>query len=70
MLELRTAYSRSFCGSRDEIIFIETNLLEKHRKKSHPAAGIDGMKGGDFPDFAKAQWSLIRYPNGPKRPRG
>jgi len=36
MLELRTAYSRSFCGSRDEIIFIETALLEKHRKKSHP----------------------------------
>jgi len=36
MLELRTAYSRSFCGSRDEIIFIETDLLEKHRKKSHP----------------------------------
>jgi len=37
MLELRTAYSRSFCGSRDEIIFIETDLLEKHRKKSHPS---------------------------------
>ena len=40
MLELRTAYSRSFCGSRDEIIFIETDLLEKHRKKSHPIGSV------------------------------
>lgn len=48
MLELRTAYSRSFCGSRDEIIFIETNLLEKHRKKSHPILKVEfsGLFGG------------------------
>jgi len=45
MLELLTAYSSSFCGSRDEIIFVETDLLEKHRKKSHPK-----RSGGNFPE--------------------
>ena len=88
---------------------------DKQVKANKGAAGIDGMKVGDFPDFAKAhwekvisklakgsyspsavrsvqipkaggkfrqlgipqgipniekQWSLIRYPNGPKRPKG
>ena len=52
MLELRTAYSRSFCGSRDEIIFIETDLLEKHRKKSHPSPALDaGRKTGRLPNL-------------------
>jgi len=35
MLELRTAYSRSFCGSRDEIIFLLKPTFLKNTGNNH-----------------------------------